>query len=115
VVAATDGGGGATVVATVVGATVVGATVVGAGVVVGATVVVVDVVLRTIGSGVPPSSSSARIVPVVTAAASATAPVNPTRKVHLGRRVGRIARSPCAPTARRAAGVGVGDNDQARR
>ena len=97
------GGGGATVGGTVgatvvggsvVGGWVVGATVVGATVVVGGVVVVVvvvDVELSMIGSGVPPSSSSsARIVPVVTAAARPTAPIALARHAHRGGRVGRI-------------------------
>jgi len=91
------GGGGATVEgtvgATVVGGSVVGGWVVGATVVVGGGVVVVvmvDVELSMIGSGVPPSSPSARIVPVVTAAARPTAPIALARHAHRGGRVGRI-------------------------
>ena len=90
-------GGGApvgdTVDGTVVGAWVVGGWVVGATVIVGGivvVVVVVDVELSMIGSGVPPSSSSARIVPVVTAAATPTAPIALARNAHRGGRVGRI-------------------------
>jgi len=87
---------GGTVGATVVGGSVVGGWVVGATVVVGGVVVVVvvvvvvDVELSMIGSGVPPSSSSARIVPVVTAAARPTAPIALARHAHRGGRVGRI-------------------------
>jgi hypothetical protein len=80
--------GGSVVGGWVVGATVVGATVVVGGVVV--VVVVVDVELSMIGSGVPPSSSSAKIVPVVTAAARLTAPIALARHAHRGGRVGRI-------------------------
>ena len=94
------GGEGATVGGTVgpavVGGSVVGGWVVGATVVVGGVVVVVivvvvvDVELSMIGSGVPPWSSSARIVPVVTAAARPTAPIALARHAHRGGRVGRI-------------------------
>ena len=85
------GGGGGTVSGTVGGGSVVGASVVGATVVgVGGVVVVVDVELSEIGAGVSPSSPSARIVPVVTAAARPTAPIALARIVHRGRRVGRI-------------------------
>ena len=87
------GGGGSATVGGTVGASVVGGWVVGATVVVGGGVVVVvmvDVELSMIGSGVPPSSPSARIVPVVTAAARPTAPIALARHAHRGGRVGRI-------------------------
>jgi len=73
-----------------VGTTVVGGAVVVGAIVVGGVVVVVVVELSVIGPGVPTSSSSARIVPVVTAAARPTAPIALALKAHGGRRSGRI-------------------------